>query len=253
MSARARYGAVTALLLGCTVSLGSTVSRRYGPRAGLRFAAGTGTSLLAQQALVGLALLRYGPKSDVRQRHAVSLVDAITLSRGGTAAVMVGLLTSGIKDRRGRAGWLGWIALIYGAIVSDWLDGPIARRLGTSEVGAMLDIEADSWLTLSSSAVAAASGGLPAYVVAPPLLRYVRLAALQRYVPYRELVSGDPLWTRHVGMAQMTLFIAALAPFGGRWTRLLIRLGTPLVVIGQLVTLAVVSWRKIKASGEVPA
>ena len=155
------------------------------------------------------------------------MVDAITLSRGGTAALMVGLLTSRIADRRGRAGWLGWTGLLYGAIVSDWLDGPIARRLGTSELGATLDIEADSWLTLSTSALAVAVGGLPTYVVAPPLLRYVRLAALRSFVPYRGLVSGDPLWTRHVGMAQMMLFIAALAPFGGRLTRLLVHWGLP--------------------------
>ena len=65
-----------------------------------------------------------------------------------------------------------WIALLYGAIVSDWLDGPIARRLGTSEVGAMFDIEADSWLTLCSSAAAVTWGGLPTYVVAPPIARF---------------------------------------------------------------------------------
>src|SRR5438309_11980281 len=94
--------------------------------------------------------------------------------------------TTLFRSRRGRAGWLGWTTLLYGAIVSDWLDGPIARRLGTSELGATLDIEADSWLTLSTSAVAVAAGGLPAYVVAPPILRYVRLAALRRIVPYRD-------------------------------------------------------------------
>jgi phosphatidylglycerophosphate synthase len=203
-----------------------------------------GASVLAQQGLVGLALWRYNARNDPGGRHAISLVDTFTLSRAGTAAVLVGLVASGIRDRRGRAGWLGWMGLLYGAIVSDWLDGPIARRLGTSEVGAMFDIEADSWLTLSSSALAVASGGLPAPVVAPPLMRYVRLAALRPFVPYRALVSGDPLWTRHVGMAQMMLFIAALAPFGGRLTRVLVRVAAPLVVIGQLGTLAVVSWRK---------
>src|SRR5438309_7224892 len=36
--------------------------------------------------------------------------------------------TTLFRSRRGRAGWLGWTTLLYGAIVSDWLDGPIARR-----------------------------------------------------------------------------------------------------------------------------
>ena len=180
-------------------------------------------------------------------RHRLTLVDGITLSRGATGALMIGLIASGVRHRRGSAGWLGWIALLYGAILSDWLDGPIARRLGTSEVGAMFDIEADSWLTLCSSAAAVTWGGLPAYVVAPPVARYARLAALRRWVPYRQLVSGDPLWTRHIGMAQMMLFIAALAPFRGRATDFLVKIGTPLVVAGQLLTLGVVSWRKLHA------
>jgi phosphatidylglycerophosphate synthase len=202
-------------------------------------------ALVGQQVLVALALKR-GTERD-GSRHRLTVVDGITLSRGGTGALMVGLIASGVRERRGRAGWLGWIALLYGAIVSDWLDGPIARRLGTSEAGVMFDIEADSWLTLCSSAAAVSWGGLPAYVVAPPVARYVRMAALRRWVPYRQLVSGDPLWTRHIGMAQMMLFIAALAPFGGRATRMLVGVGTPFVVASQLFTLAVVSWRKLNA------
>ena len=236
-----RYGLITAFLLGSTFPLALIVKRRYGNAAARRFGAGTTAALLGQQVLVVFAL----------KRHRLSLVDAITLSRGGTGALMTGLIASGVRDRRGMAGWLSWIALLYGAIVSDWLDGPIARRLGTSEAGAMFDIEADSWLTLCSSAAAVTWGGLPAYVVAPPLARYVRLAALGRWVPYRLLVSGDPLWTRHIGMAQMMMFIAALAPFGGRATRILVKIGTPLVVVSQLFTLAFVSWRKTNAVSEL--
>jgi phosphatidylglycerophosphate synthase len=200
-------------------------------------------ALIGQQVLVTLALNRRRERDG--SRHRLNLVDGITLSRGGSGALMTGLIASGVRDRSGPAGWLGWMALLYGAIVSDWLDGPIARRLGTSEAGVMFDIEADSWLTLCTSAAAVSWGGLPAYVVAPPVARYVRIAVLRRWVPYRNLVSGDPLWTRHVGMAQMMLFIAALAPFGGRATRFLVKIATPLVVAGQLLTLAVVSWRKM--------
>lgn len=244
-----RYGLVTAFLLGCTLPLALIVKRRYGRAAARRFGAGMTAALLAQQVLVGLALTRRLEADG--SPHRLTIVDVMTLSRGGIGALMTGLTASGVRDRRGLAGWLGWIALLYGAIVSDWLDGPIARRLGTSEAGAMFDIEADSWLTLCSGAAAVAWGGLPAYVVAPPVARYVRIAALRRWVPYRQLVSGDPLWTRHVGMAQMMLFIAALAPFGGRATRVLVRIGTPLVVAGQLFTLAVVSWRKINPVSEL--
>lgn len=242
-----RFAGVSAFLLGGAIPLTWSVKRRYGSAAGWRFGAGMCAALLGQQGLVSLALKHTTSTSEASTRHRLSLVDAVTLSRGATGAVLVGLMASGVRHRRGLAGWLGWISLIYGAIVSDWLDGPIARRLGTSEVGAMFDIEADSWLTLCSSAAAVTGGGLPAYVVAPPLLRYLRLAALRPYVPYRQLVSGDPLWTRHVGMAQMMLFIAALAPFGGRATSSVVRIGTPWVILSQLTSLAFVSWTKIMA------
>jgi phosphatidylglycerophosphate synthase len=244
----ARYGLVSAFLLSLTVPLTAMVSRRDGPAAARRFRAGMGAALATQQLLVGLALRRPLEEGPAANRHRLSLVDVLTLSRGGTGAVTIGLIASGVRRRRSPTGWLGWFALIYGAIVSDWLDGPIARRFGSSKVGAMFDIEADSWLTLCSSAAAVSWGGLPVYVVAPPLARYLRLAALRPYVPYHELVSGDPLWTRHIGMAQMMLFIAALAPFSGRATRLVVRIGTPFVVIGQLGSLAIVSWRKLTAS-----
>lgn len=243
LSPDARYGLVSALVLGSAVPFAAVIRRRYGAGAARRFSAGMGTAMLGQQALIALVLDR---------RHALSIVDVITLSRGETGALMTGLIASGVRDRRGVAGWLGWLALLYGAIVSDWLDGPIARRLGTSEVGATLDIEADSWLTLSSAAAAVSWGGLPAYVLAGPVARYLRLAALRPFVPYRQLVSGDPLWTRHIGMAQMTLFIAALAPFRGRATGLVVRVATPLVVAGQLATLAFVSWRQIRAVKALP-
>ena len=246
---RSMYGLVSTFLLGCTLPLALIVKKRYGGAAARRFGAGMTAALLGQQVLVSLALNRQIQEGAVR--HRLSIVDGITLTRGATGALMTGLVAAGVRDRRGRAGRLGWIALLYGAIVSDWLDGPIARRLGTSEVGAMFDIEADSWLTLCSSTAAVTWGGLPTYVIAPPLARYVCIATLRRWVPYRQLVSGDPLWTRHIGMAQMMLFIAALAPFGGRATRNLVKVGTPLVVAGQLYVLAFTSWRKINTVSEL--
>ena len=38
-----------------------------------------------------------------------SLADALTLSRGANGAVLAGLVTSGIRDRKGIAGWIGWL------------------------------------------------------------------------------------------------------------------------------------------------
>ncbi len=126
-----------------------------------------------------------------RKNARLTPVDGMTLSRGFAAAVLVGLGVSGLRRRTGLAGWLGWSSLIYGSIVSDWLDGPIARRLGTtSELGAVLDLESDSWLTLVAASSAAAWGGLPAYCMAAPLARYALLMAALRRIPYRAAAGG---------------------------------------------------------------
>src|SRR5256714_8888986 len=105
---------------------------------------------LAQQSLVGMAASRKNAR--------LSAVDAMTLSRGVASSVLVGLLVSGSRRRDGLAGWLGWGSLIYGSIVCDWLDGPIARRLGpTSQLCAGLHLGSDSRLTLAAASSAATS------------------------------------------------------------------------------------------------
>ena len=245
-----RYHGITGGLLAGGTLLGWLIGRRYGAKAHIRCQLGMSGALIGQQSLVSLALRRHGSGSRSVAPHALNVVDAFTLSRGGSAALIGALAITGVRDQQGLAGWMAWVALIYGAIVSDWLDGPIARHFGTSHVGAIFDIEADSWLTLSTSVAALSWGGLPRYVIAPPLLRYLRLAALRSRIPYRQLVSGDPLWTRHLGMAQMMLFIAALAPFAGRATRGLVRISAPVVVLAQLGSLAFVTWSKLIDDGD---
>src|SRR5438128_12047664 len=115
--------------------------RRYGRRAGARFAAGSMLAMLAQHSLVGVAASR--------TNASLSAVDAMTLSRGVASAVLVGLLVSGVRCRNGLAGWLGWGSLVYGSIVCDWLGGPIGRRVGAPiEPGAAPGLESDSCFTL---------------------------------------------------------------------------------------------------------
>jgi hypothetical protein len=137
MSPYGRYLTVSSLLMATTVPASGMLERRYGTRAAVHFGAGMASTIGVQQALVGLALKRRGRKSDADGLHGLSVVDLITLSRGAAAAVLVGLAVSRIRDRRGFAGWLGWLALLYGSILCDWLDGPMARQLGTSETGAL--------------------------------------------------------------------------------------------------------------------
>jgi len=223
-----RLAVISIGLLAASVAPALAMRRGYGSKAGARFAAGSALATLAQQSLVGIAA--------ARKNASLTAVDAMTLSRGVASAVLVGLLTSGVRRRNGLAGWLGWGSLVYGSIVCDWLDGPIARRLGaTSELGALLDLESDSWLTLTAASSASTWGGLPGYCLAAPLARYALMVAALRRIPYSQIYADEPPWARPFGIAQMALFTAAMAPFGAAGTRTAVRLAAPLVAPLQLV------------------
>lgn len=207
MSVR-RASWVVATAIG--VATGTLVARVYGARRGFHYAGGFAAATVAQQASIRLLQRRIGPERG-------SPADLLTLSRASCGAALAGLLATGIRDRTGPAGWLGWLATLLGATVSDWLDGPLARRLGPTRIGKTLDIEADSWLTLWSAAGAVRWGDLPPWCVLPPLLRYGHpaLDLLGGGVPD----GGGSRLNRLTGTAQMALIITALAPFRRRPSR----------------------------------
>lgn len=218
------------------------MGRHHGPMAAARFAAGSMVAILAQQSLVGIAASR--------RKTRLGAVDAMTLSRGAAAALLLGVHTSGVRCRTGFAGWLGWGSLVYGSVVCDWLDGPIARRLGaTSPLGALLDLEGDSWLTLVTASSAVTWGGLPEYCVVAPLARYALLIEAMRRIPYERIYMDEPAWARPLGIAQMSLFTAALAPFGAAGTRLVVRLATPVVAAFQLLGTVLIYRRSQRVLG----
>ena len=214
------HGAVLATALPETLIIG----RKYGRGPGCRFATGMAGTLCAQQLLVGWARRR-GPGGG---KASLTGVDLLTLSRGAAAATLVGVIVSGARDRFGTAGWLVWLAVLYGAIACDWLDGPIARQVGTTEFGSVLDLEVDSWLTLCMAGASVVQGGVPAMVTIPPVLRYgVVMYDLQRR-PYAKIFEQGRGWSRHLGMAQGLLFIAALAPFSGLVTQWAVKVVAPI-------------------------
>jgi phosphatidylglycerophosphate synthase len=216
--------------------------RQHGPMAAARFAAGSMLAILAQQSLVGMAASR--------REARLGAVDLMTLSRGAAAALLLGIHASGVRCRTGFAGWLGWASLVYGSVVCDWLDGPLARRLGeTSPLGALLDLEGDSWLTLVTASSAVTWGGLPGYCAVAPLARYALLIVTMRRIPYERVYVDEPAWARPLGIAQMSLFTAALAPFGAAGTRLVVRLATPIVAAFQLLGTALMYRRSQRVLG----
>lgn len=97
--------------------------------------------------------------------------------------------------------------LILGVgVVSDWLDGPLARRAPNSSYGAWLDLEADSLLTLGA-AIAAVRRGAPRIVLLAPVARYAVVAMRPH------LGSDEARWDRRTGVAQMVVLAAAIS----RW------------------------------------
>ncbi|TMF30784.1 MAG: CDP-alcohol phosphatidyltransferase family protein [Chloroflexi bacterium] len=190
-----------------------------------------------------------GHAASLRKESGCAIRGRVDACHAGST-ILVGLLVSGVRCRNGLAGWLGWGSLVYGSIVCDWLDGPIARRVGaTSELGAVLDLESDSWLTLAAASSAATWGGLPGYCMAAPLARYALMVAALRRTPYARIYADEPPWARPFGIAQMALFTAATAPFGAAATRLAVRLAAPLVAPLQLVGMLLLHRRSHRTVG----
>ncbi len=168
------------------------------------------------------------------QTGRLSPADWLTYSRAVSGGVLAGLVLSGARDRRGPAGWLGWLVAAWG-IAIDTFDGALAKRCGLTRAGPTLDIESDSWLTLWASVAAARWGKLPAWTVLPPLVRYAHplLDLWRRNLP----VGGGPWWGRLTGGSQTGLQLTALAPFLGPWRDEFVRRACVPISGGQLLTM----------------
>src|SRR5215469_13823629 len=138
--------------LALVVPTSIMIGHDYGVRPMLRFLAGFLTATGFQGLFLSMMMRKVAPED-------ASLADVLTLSRAGTGSILAALVASGVRDRKGRAGRIGWLMVLLG--VTDWLDGRLARLLGPTRLGGALDIEADSWLTLCSAAAAVVWGDLP--------------------------------------------------------------------------------------------
>lgn len=220
-----------------TLTTGLWIWRRYGSGAAIRYLMGLSLALLAQRMFLVTLMRKTGQIQG-------SLADVLTLSRATTGSILLGLVASGIRDRRGQAGRASWLLLLFAATVTDWLDGPLARWIGATRLGKTLDIEADSWLTLWSAASAISWGDLPSWCLVPPLLRYLDpLLDGSR----RELSQGGgPWWSRLTGSSQMVLFLAALSPWRWPWRKQSLIAASALVSGAQATALLVLLWRKLR-------
>jgi hypothetical protein len=212
--------------LARTVSLSATAispHRWDGDCAGraLRFVSAMGIGAVAQAALVTAIRRHVGTA-------ALTAADHLTLLRAAVATGLIALAASGLPDRSGSLRWVGVGATVT-AIIADWFDGPLARRVGPTRLGAVLDIEADSLLTLGLAICAVRMGRLPLVSLLPPVARYADpIIAFRR----GETFTGDgPWWCRVTGGAQMIVLLAAISPWSPPRDGRLHRLALPVALV----------------------
>lgn len=222
--------AASVLLPGLLFPIAAFVRRRHGTPAAARFAVVALLVLGVQQALVAVGLHRL--------RGRLAWVDCLTLSRGLSSAMLAGLVAAGVRDRATGSARIAFAALLYGEILTDWLDGPLARRVGSSELRETFDWESDSLLTVCAAAAAVGWGDLPHAVLLPPLLRYEAVARAVRRGRYNALRDRKAPWDRPLGILQMLLFTMAIAPFRGPLTSRAIRTVLPVHLFLQACHIA---------------
>jgi len=211
--------------------------RTYGLSSTIRYMSGLTLALATQRAFISAMIGKIGPEPS-------SLADVLTISRAASGAVLAGLVTSGIRDRKGIAGWISLLMPLLGATATDWLDGPLARHAGPTRLGGVLDIEADSWLTLWSATAAIAWGNLPAWCILPPIIRY--LDSLHSLLHNKLPQGGGSWWCRLTGTCQMVLLFLALTPIDfPRRKQLLIAVALP-VSSAQCAAVLVLLGRKLR-------
>src|SRR5256885_11046871 len=129
------------------ILLASVPFAKDGRRRGASFVVAALGSFLIQQVLIARALtLR-----DEGQPDDLDAVDALTLSRGLAASIVAAAAIAGPHDRRRYATRIAWALALSGSTLTDWIDGPLARRRGPTRLGRVLDLELDSWLTLATT------------------------------------------------------------------------------------------------------
>jgi phosphatidylglycerophosphate synthase len=159
----------------------------------------------------GLVLLQLTFLAAMRRRLGPERVNPADLLTGCRALFASAILTAALVESsgepKGHGRRIAGVALVAG-IASDRFDGSLARRFGATRLGAVMDIEADSLLTLAMAVAAVRWGRLPRYVLIPPLLRY---SDLVRTLRRSEIFTGDAIWwCRASGAAQMLLFLFSM-------------------------------------------
>jgi len=153
--------------------------------------------------------------------HSTTPADRVTLVRGlGIMALYPASLVA-----------VNWALLLFAAsllAVMDLVDGWLARRAGATEFGAVLDMEMDQLMVLALSVIALQHGGMPAWLLLFPGLRYLHLAALRlgrlpRIDPKPK--DGDNRRARLICAVVIVVLLSNLAPNSADPPRVLLNAG----------------------------
>ncbi|MDQ2913879.1 MAG: CDP-alcohol phosphatidyltransferase family protein [Chloroflexota bacterium] len=203
-------------------------------RRGAGFSAVAMGSFLVQQILIAKALAQ----RDEGEPDDLDAVDALTLSRGLGASIVAAAALAGPRDRRSYAARLAWPLALCGSTLTDWIDGPLARRRGRgpTRLGRVLDLELDSWLTLATTFAGTRLGTLDALCLITPSLRYLAMASP---IPYDDVHAvGKSDRARNLGITQMALALTSFAPFAGAATTALTRIASLVLLPIHVAALA---------------
>ncbi len=158
---------------------------------------------------------------DDRLLQRLGIANTLTWVRALGAAYLFGRLLGGLPIQSGLA-----LAIFLGGIVTDILDGQIARRTATqSKLGQIADAEVDLCLTLALTIVLLHNGVLALWVAIALGLRFLipLTFALVSYLALTQpLRFGSTWWGKAAGLAQCLYFLDLLAPSAlTNWTGLL--------------------------------
>jgi phosphatidylglycerophosphate synthase len=157
-----------------------------------------------------LGLNRHAQTGEILPK--VGVANTFTLLRGLSASYLLGRLVGGLPT----SSWLALFVFLCGGVVTDILDGQVARATKTqSKLGQIADGEADFCLYLAITLILIQNGTLPLWIGIAMSLRFAIpfLAALGSYFLFAQTVRfGSTVWGKYAGLAQCLYFFVLLAP-----------------------------------------
>lgn len=137
----------------------------------------------------------------------MKLPDALTVSRLGLAALLIGLLTMPLPYAK-----TGALVVFIIASITDFLDGELARRVyGESDFGRLMDPLTDKVLVCAAFVAFVELKLMPAWIVVLIITREFLVTGLRLLATTHGQVISAGFWGKHKTVSQMGTIIILLA------------------------------------------